>query len=256
MRQLLAALLVALVCLTKSFSGNAQVVEVGLSGGACYYLGELNPGKQFLNTDFSAGLYARYNLTTRFAVRLSGNYGRLHADDISSHSLESRSGWFKSDIIDASALCEVNFLPFFIGARNNFWTTYLVGGVSCAFPVFCQGGFLEDEYLFNSQGLHGSDGTEIQKHNTVAPGIAFGFGVKYSFSYNWGIHLEWMMHRTFVDWLDGMYYYGDEEQFRDKEMLFVCDTAHPDWYSMLQVGFSYCFNVAKSKRCKEHLKGY
>ncbi len=48
---------------------NAQDLEVGLFGGAGYYLGDINPGKQFSEAQPAFGLIARYN-ATHVGVRL------------------------------------------------------------------------------------------------------------------------------------------------------------------------------------------
>jgi hypothetical protein len=54
-----------------SLSGSSQTLELGLFGGGSYYIGDLNPGKHFINTQLAYGITARYNIDTRWAVTMS-----------------------------------------------------------------------------------------------------------------------------------------------------------------------------------------
>ena len=244
-----------IVLFITTLSCFGQRYEVGLNGGASYYLGDINPGKHFIESEYTYGLYGRYNFNKRISLKLSGNYAKIHSSDQTSKEDLVRNAWFQSDFIDVSAMCEINFFPFFIGAKREICTPYLTGGVSVAIPLTIEGGFLDDTYTFDNTGLYG-DNVSLDKKNVVAPNLAIGFGVKFSLSKRFGVQVEWVMHKTFADWLDGIYYYGNEEYFREQNLLYVCNKSNMDWYSALQLGVSYKFETRKQKKCVEHLQNF
>ncbi|MDR2085136.1 MAG: DUF6089 family protein [Bacteroidales bacterium] len=248
-------LILIFLLLVTAFSCFGQRMEVGVNGGASYYLGDINPGKHFIESDYTFGLYYRYNFTKRISLKVSGNYLRLHSADEKTKEDLIRNAWFKSDMIDISLLGEINFLPFFIGAKQHIWTPYLTGGFSIGLPMNIEGGFLNDEFTFNNEGLY-SERESVGQKNSIIPNLVIGFGIKVSLSKKVGIHVEWVMHKTFVDWIDGIYYYDNYDFFDRNNILYVCNTTNTDWYSMFQLGLSYKFEMPKKKKCLEHLNNF
>ena len=106
--------------------------EVGPWGGVSYYFGDLNTNTRLDRPNLAGGILARYNFNERLAFSLSGNYGRIEASDSDSRNpFElNRNLSFQSDIWEATALFEFNFLPYFHGSRDDFFTPYLFGGLS------------------------------------------------------------------------------------------------------------------------------
>ncbi|MDL2241060.1 DUF6089 family protein, partial [Bacteroidales bacterium OttesenSCG-928-K22] len=228
---------------------------VGINGGASYCLGDINPGKHFIESDYTFGAYYRYNFSRRISFKMSANYAKFHSSDQISKEDLVRNAWFKSNIIDISLRGEINFLPFYIGAKREVITPYLTGGVSMAVPLKVEGGFLDDTYKFNEHGLI-TPTESLTNNSNVAPSLAIGFGVKVSLSKKLGMHAEWVMNKTFVDWLDGIYYYNNEAFFKRNNILYVCNTANSDWYSMIQIGISYKFETPEKKKCLEHIDNF
>lgn len=242
--------------LATGFSCFGQKHEAGLNGGISYYLGDINPGKHFLESDYTFGVYYRHNFSRRISLRASVNYAQFHSADAKTKEDIYRNAWFKSNIIDVSVMAEINFLPFFIGARESVWSPYLVGGISAGLPLKTEGGFLNDTYSFTNGILNTPSGSSIGKKNIIIPNLAIGFGVKFSLSKNFGMHVEWVMHKTFIDWMDGIYYYNDEAFFKDNNIQYICNTSNQDWYSLLQVGVSYKFKVREARKCIDHLENF
>jgi hypothetical protein len=111
----------------------AQEMEFGLMGGGCYYLGDLNPGKHFLNTQLAYGLLVRYNLDSRWAFKLSGTRGSVKGSSSSTGFLPERELNFSSPVTDISGVAEFNFFPYYTGSRRNGISPYIYAGISVFF---------------------------------------------------------------------------------------------------------------------------
>ena len=112
----LGLLIVGLVAVTSSLSSQSLMKgwEVGPWGGVSYYFGDLNTNTRLNRPNAAGGLLVRYNFNDRLGFSLSGNYGSIEAYDSDSQNPfeHARNLSFKSDIWDASALFEFNFLPY------------------------------------------------------------------------------------------------------------------------------------------------
>ena len=60
---------------------DAQIIEVGVTGGLSYYNGDLNPGKQFYNNGLALGGVLRYYDNMRWAFRFQYSNMSLQAAD-------------------------------------------------------------------------------------------------------------------------------------------------------------------------------
>src|SRR5690606_37402953 len=75
-----------LLALWASQSVRAQVNEIGITGGAFYYIGDLNPTKHYpRDTKLAGGLLFRHNMSDRWALRVQALYGTLQAYDSDSN---------------------------------------------------------------------------------------------------------------------------------------------------------------------------
>ena len=252
-------IIIILLVFCSCFQLSAQRTELGVFLGEGYYLGETNPGKHFLNSKFTGGVYVKRDIGTRIALRLSVNYGTLVGNDSTSMYFPSRDAHFKSNILDTKAMVEINFLPFEVGKNAYYFTPYMVGGLGTVYQLIFAGGFLNDSYISNKNGVfRASDNLQIlRKNSSLALTFAFGFGVKYSIAKNISVQAEWLMHKTYVDWLDGVYYYNKNlVNDRYKDIEYICDTSNNDWYSFVQIGISYMFDVAWNKKCIDHLRSF
>lgn len=258
------------VLLFISFNLSAQSYgEIGIFGGGSYYLGDLNPGKQFQLVKPAFGAFLRHNFNERVAVNLSGTIGKVAGDDAVSGYDPSRNLNFNSNITDISATMEINFFEYFIGSLRNYITPYMFGG----------GGVV----LFNPKGIYGGEtyelqplGTEGQNSNVypdrdpykkVAFQIPFGIGVKYSLNDFIGINAYWSMHKTFTDYLDDVsttYYLdlagsnpaetGIEGLLSDPTLSHNTgmqrgNSQNNDWYSTAGVTLSVRINYSGHKKC-------
>lgn len=245
----------------------AQRSELGVGFGGAFYLGDLNPKKVFHNTRFAAGLFYRYNIDTRWALRISGNYGRITASDKDFNNPRGLN--FRNDLVDVSALMEVNFVNFFTGSEQHRFTPYLGFGLATCFsnpygqyfdPVTQDARWVALRPLHTEgQGLPGYK----DEYSLAQFAVPFGLGFKVSIAPNVSLGLEWMMRLTFTDYLDdvgGEYAKkGDINQnFGDIAAYFADPTGtHAagsqrgdknffDWYSFTMLTISVRLNERES----------
>jgi Domain of unknown function (DUF6089) len=242
----------------------SQTMEIGLYGGVSYYLGDLNPGKHFLHSQISYGILARYNIDSRWAVKLSAYRGKVKGNSQSSSFLPDCNLSFESPVTDISAVAEFNFMKYYTGSRRDFISPYIYAGISAFFydPV-------ANGYSLRSFGTEGQTiGYEGRKpYSNVSIAIPFGLGVKFSLAKNLGMTLFWEMHKTFTDYLDDVsqtYYLNSqninpnnpEEVLSDPSLNHQpgMERGNPknmDWYSFTGLTLTYKFNLHGSRKCRD-----
>jgi hypothetical protein len=238
--------------------------EVGLFGGGSYYLGDLNPGKHFSQTDLAYGLVCRYNFSSRWAFKFSAYRGKINGDDETSKANLSRDLKFTSSIIDVSAILELNFLNYITGSTINFVSPYIFVGIA-----YFHFNPKVDDVKLQSIGTEGQnigyDGRKPYYLDGIA--IPFGFGFKYSLNERLGFALEWGMRKTFSDYIDDVSttYYLDGESINPnntaqylsdptldhKPGMQRGDPKTKDWYAFAGITITYKFILFKKYRCND-----
>lgn len=258
-----------------TLTGKAQL-EVGVFAGTSFYMGDLNPSTPFLNASAGFGVLGRYNLNSRWTVKLNGYQGILIGDDASSNFLAERSLKFKSSVKEFGGVIEFNFLPYFTGSVKNFFTPYIFGG----FAIFYNRPKVNNTEL-RFYGTEGQDypayleGEVRQKYSFYNFGIPFGMGIKYSFSKRIAATLEWGMRKTFTDYLDDVsttYYLPADEIEPGDELFSYLRYSDPnmdhqplmqrgnsktkDWYSFAGLTLTYNINLRNRNKCSEFEQRY
>lgn len=253
-----------LLFMIVSYRSSSQDIEVGLYGGASYYLGDLNPGMHFQNTQIAYGVLARYNIDTRWAVRLSGYRGKVRGTAAQSNFLPDRGLAFTSNITDISAVAEFNFLDYFIGSRRSYISPYIFAGFSVFFFKPTSGGVALQPLGTEGQNI----GYEGRKpYSLVGFSVPFGLGVKISLARRLGLTVFWEMHKTFTDYLDDVsktYYLSGPAINPDDPEQYLSDPAMDhqpgmqrgnsrnwDWYSFSGITLTYRFSLVGSRRCRD-----
>jgi hypothetical protein len=265
----------AAIFLLSSIPGKSQDLEVGLTLGGCYYLGDLNAGKHFMNSDAAYGIVTRYNLDTRWAVKLSGTYSGIRGDAAASSFLPDRGLSFKSYLVDISGVAEFNFMPYFTGSRLNGISPYIYAGVSVFFfdPVYfgthLQSVGTEGQYLKNGDpGYLGRT-----PYSKVGVSLPFGLGFKFSVAKRVSLQVFWEMHKTFTDYLDDVSttYYLDGSTILPAGTLYNPtdprvapdptlnhqpgmqrgDASNNDWYAFFGASITYKFNLLAKNKCRD-----
>jgi len=245
-------------------SVKSQDMEVGLTGGAMYYLGDLNPGKQFLNSQVAYGLLVRYNIDTRWSVKLSGMQGSVKGDAAQSTFLPDRGLTFSSQITDIAAVAEFNFLPFFTGSRRDRISPYIYAGFSVFFFNPISNGVQLRDMGTEGQNINYAGRKPYASYNFSIP---FGLGAKFSLASRLGLQVYWEFHKTFTDYIDDVSttYYLDGPSISQKDQAAVMsdptlnhepgmqrgNEKNNDWYSVLGISITYKFNILSSKKCRD-----
>lgn len=197
-------ILVLFTCI--SFSGNAQNPEIGLMGGGMYYLGDLNPLSNFKCTHLTGTLFFRMNPGNRLNYRFQVSYGNVSgADSLSSNDFtKNRNLSFKSPITEVSTILEINFVPFVPGDKKKFYATpYLMFGLGI-FKMNPQAELNGNWFDLQSLGTEGQ-GSKLsneKKYRLTQPVIPVGIGFKGNLSKRFIIGFEYLIRKTFTDYLD------------------------------------------------------
>ncbi|MCX6247468.1 MAG: DUF6089 family protein [Bacteroidetes bacterium] len=255
-----------LFCLVMNPSAKAQVtLEAGVFLGDAYYLGDLNPDVHFRMAQIAYGALVRYNIDTRWALKLGITRGKVKGNSEKSNFLPGRNLQFESPITDFSVTAEFNFFEYFTGSRWNWITPYLYAGI---------GGFIFQPTSgganLRSAGTEGQNiGYEGRKpYNTIGVNIPFGLGVKVSIGKKVGLTLFWEMHKTFTDYIDDVsstYYLNGPAIDPNDQNAILSDPSRShtagmqrgnpksnDWYSFSGITVTYKFDIRGSRKCKEN----
>lgn len=200
-------IIISLLFLSTALSINVlgQRSELGVFAGGAYYLGDLNFRKHFGLTKPAIGVLYRYNINTRFTIKVSATYGTLIGDDASKvGENKQRNLSFESPVTDISTNVEFNFWRYFTGSIKHRFTPYIFGGFSIF--SFNPKTFYEGEW-YKLQPLHTEgQGTSVyperRPYARTQAAFSFGFGFKISISKDICLGGEWGMRKTFTDYID------------------------------------------------------
>ena len=240
-------------------SSKAQDLEVGLFGGGAYYLGDINPGKQFSEVQPAFGLIARYNASTRWTYRLSITTAEVTAQDAVVKFNEARGLAFKTRINDFAAIAEFNFFDYFTGSKRDYVTPYIFGGISI-FQFTPKALDDTDLQSIGTEGQYTQDATTGERvgpepYNKVSFSIPFGVGIKYSLGKRVGLAVEWRMQKAFTDYIDDVStnYANvapvDPSRKYDAGMQRGDKTTN-DWFSFAGITLTYKFNLIGKQKCE------
>lgn len=246
-----------------SSGASAQTMEVGGFAGTSYYIGELNPGLPFNQTQFAYGALVRYNLNARWALKFNYYRGQLQGSDATGGSVKDRDLNFKSKINDFSLVAEFNFWEYYTGSKKSYFTPFIFGGLSYFnFKSTSYSGV--DLQSIGTEGQNvGFDGRSPYKQYSFA--MTFGFGIKYSVSERIGLAFECGMRKTFTDYIDDIstsYYLegqnidpnnqgqvlSDPTMSHDEYMQRGNDQ-NKDWYNYTGISITYKFDLRSNKKC-------
>jgi len=253
-------------------SGTQAQLEVGGFFGTSYYMGDLNPYYPFLESNIAYGAVARYNLSSRWSIRINGFKGILTGDDEKSKFLEERSLKFKSSIWELGAVAEFNFLQYFTGSMKDYFTPYLFGGFAMLYHRPKVG-----KIDLRDKATEGQNDPSLlipyetrPEYSYYSLSVPFGIGIKYSFSKRIAASLEWGMRKTFTDYIDDVsktYYQSPSnvqpgtDEYRD--LLFSDpnlshepnmqrgNSENDDWYSFAGITITYNINLKNRNKCSE-----
>lgn len=219
-------LLVIIFLAISSIGASAQTddlyrMEIGAGLGMVSYEGDFN-GSIFKNSQPAASFVLRRIFNPFIGLRLAATYGKLKgsSDDVETYypDFQQQTYEFNCSLIDASLTFEYNFWPYgtgrdYRGAKRL--TPFVFGGIGAT-------------------SVSG-DGKSVFTAN-----IPLGLGVKYKIGQRLNLGVEWAVHFSLSDELDGV-----KDPYGVKSSGAFKNT---DCYSALQFTLTYSF-MAKCRTC-------
>ena len=225
MRKLLLMLMVLLPAARMSAQDDPQYrMEFGAGVGTVSYEGDFN-GNVLKNMQPMFSALWRYNFDPYKDLRLSATYGKLKGSskDVDTYypDYATEEYSFNRNLLDVSLVFEYNFWPYgtgrdYRGAKRL--TPYIYGGIGA---TSASGGGSKSVFTAN---------------------VPIGLGVKYKLNERMNLGLDWGIHFSLSDELDGV---KDPYQVKSSGMF-----KNTDCYSMLQLTLTYSFK-AKCRTCNK-----
>lgn len=225
MRKLLLVLMVLLPAARMSAQDDPQYrMEIGAGVGTVSYEGDFN-GNVLKNMQPMFSALWRYNFDPYKDLRLSATYGKLKGSskDVDTYypDYATEEYSFNRNLLDVSLVFEYNFWPYgtgrdYRGAKRL--TPYIYGGIGA---TSASGGGSKSVFTAN---------------------VPIGLGVKYKLNERMNLGLDWGIHFSLSDELDGV---KDPYQVKSSGMF-----KNTDCYSMLQLTLTYSFK-AKCRTCNK-----
>ncbi len=218
-------LLISLLMLLSIAHGHAQTddmyrMEIGAGVGLSGYLGDFN-GSFTKDLQPMASVVGRYIFNPYSDIKMEVSYGKLKGASTGNPTyypdFKDNKYEFSNTLIDATFAYEYNFWPYGTGRDYR--------GAKRLTP-FVSGGL----------GLTMVSGTK----SVFTANLPIGLGVKYKLGERTNLGLEWAMHFSLSDELDGV-----KDPYSIKSSGLFKNT---DCYSTLQLTFTYSF-MAKCKTC-------
>lgn len=175
--------------------------EVGGWGGIAYYFGDINSDFDLKHPGPSLGIGARYNFNERVCLKFSGNASYVSASDANSTNSfqQKRNLSFQTLVFDGSAQMEFNFLTYTHGSRDEFFTPYLLGGIT-VFNFNPKTEYQGEVYELRPLGTEGQ--FKGEEYYSTQLGLIVGGGFKFDLSYRWSINIEIATRQLFTDYFD------------------------------------------------------
>ncbi len=207
--------------------------ELGVIGGASFYIGDANPNKLFNRSGLAIGALCRYNFNPRYALKLSIVHAEVAGDtrDYPNKFPHDQFMAFKRSFWDVGLNFEFNFVDYGLPgySHDNKWFS---------------------PYIFIGAGFTSSSAGDSSDSFRLNFNMPFGAGVKLKLNYRFNIGLEWSMHTLFVDDFDVAGYQDPLFDDLDNPYGFegISSTKNNDRYSIAKVFIS--IDMFKRKHCK------
>lgn len=225
MKKLLIILLLFVVLLpSRAQDEPFYRMEIGAGVGMMGYLGDFNGT---LTKDFQPmfSVLSRYNFDTYMGLKLNAQMGKMKgtsADVETYYPAYAETPYeFNNTLVSVDLTFEYNFWPYgtgrdYYGAKR--FTPFLFGGIGATYAK-----------------LDGGD-----KSSAFSANVPIGLGVKYKIGKRMNLGVEWAMHFSLSDELDGV-----------KDPYGIVSSGafkNTDCYQTLQLTLTYSF-MAKCRTC-------
>lgn len=219
MKQLLTVFLLFTAVAAAAQDDPTYRWEIGAGAGMVSYEGDFN-GNIFKEAKPAGSIMLRRNLDVFMGLRLDVLYGKLKgsSEGVETYypDLQTAPYEFDNTLVDASLTYEYNFWPYgmgrdYRGAKRV--TPFIFGGIGATYVKY---------------------GTEVNgKKSVFTANVPLGLGVKWKIGPRVNLGLEWAIHFSLSDELDGI----KDPYHVESSGLFK----NTDCYSALQLSLTYSF---------------
>ena len=196
-------------------------MEIGAGAGMVSYEGDFN-GSIVKDMRPMGTILTRYNINPYMGLKFNVSCGKLHGSSADNKTYypdyASKTYDFNSTLMDVCFTYEYNFWPY--GTGHDYF------GAKKVTP-----------FIFGGLGATSVSGGE---KNVFTANMPLGIGVKYKIGTRANLGVEWAMHFSFSDELDGV-----------KDPYSILSSGifkNTDCYSVLQITLTYSF-WAKCRTC-------
>lgn len=220
----LSALCIALAALCQQAAAQTDPeyrAEIGVAAGLMSYQGDFN-GSLLKNFQPMYGVVGKYRFNPRSALSLNIVSGKIKGDCKGTTTwypeMSDTTYTFNTSLVDVGVRFEYNFWPFGTGREYRGakpLTPYIVLGL-------------------------GATVAKPESGSVVTVNLPLGVGVKYKLATRLNLALEWLMHFSGSDKLDGV-----QDPYGIKSSGLFKNT---DCYSALQLTLTYSF-MPKCRTC-------
>jgi hypothetical protein len=192
--------------LSLSLSGQRNA-DYGVLAGVSSYFGDINPSRPLYDPLPAGGIFYRYNLNPREAIRANLLVGGVRGNDLDFKNAfqQARAASFSGSVVEGVVQFEFNFFPYSTAGKRWNYTPYFAAGAGVAFV--------------NS------------KASNYIPVIPFSFGFKINIYKNVGLEAEYGFRKTFYDNFDGL-----------KDFVAPSDAGkihNNDWYTFTGIAITW-----------------
>lgn len=198
------------------FKSYSQFWEAGGFIGCSNYNGDLARRVVLAETNFSAGVLGRYNISEYFSWRFGINYAKISGGDYNFKEYQNRNLRFFSDIWEMDNRIEFNFRRFGTGSLAKRSSSFFFLGLNL-FHFNPKTEYNGTIVKLQPLGTEGQNLDDRKKYKRVGVSIPIGIGYKYSLSPNWVLGAEIGIRKAFTDYIDDVSgTYPDFEQLQSK----------------------------------------
>ena len=217
-RQLVATLIVVMIATQTVVAQELEYkYEFGALAGTGFYLGDANYSALYKNSHLAGGLFGRYNINPRMALKADLAYSGISGNALELKNrfpdVEGQEWEFSNSVVDLSCQYEICFWGYGTG-RGYKGSRRLAPYIQL--------------------GLGFTYGNKKLTMN-----FPIGFGVRYKLADRVNVGLDWTMHFAFADHLDGI-----EDPYSIKSGMLK----NKDSYGLTLLYISYDF-CPKYRKC-------
>jgi hypothetical protein len=201
-------IIISLLLVLLSFASFGQrSADFGAFCGVTSYIGDINPTRLMYSPLPAAGLFYRYNLHPRQAIRTTILFGGLRGDDLDFNNSfqQTRAASFSSEVGELSAQFEFNFFDYSTQGKRWNYSPYLAAGAGVAYINSGESAFV--------------------------PVIPLSLGFKLHFFKYMGLEAEYGFRKTFYDNFDGLKDYIDPSDYGWLH--------NNDWYTFMGLSITW-----------------